>query len=102
MDIENSKFNKINGLEFGKSFRAPEAAAAKGDGLWVVGHVGLHAVRGKNVRGMVRPLTCRRAGGGIGSVRLGGYSVPKSSVSRREAADSAVARQGEATTTRMI
>jgi hypothetical protein len=30
------------------------------------------------------------------------YSVSKSFVSRREAAGSAVARQGEATTTRMI
>ena len=70
--------------------------------MWVVGHVGLHAVRGKNVGGMVRALTRRSAGGGIGTVRLGGYSVSKSFMSRREAADSAVARQGEATTTRMI
>ena len=45
---------------------APEAAAAKGDGLKVVGHVGLHAFRGKNVGGMVRALTRRSAGGGIG------------------------------------
>ena len=42
--------------------------------MWVVGHVGLHAFQGKNVRGMVRPLTCRRAGGGIGLYVLEGYS----------------------------